>query len=66
MVNPPVCDVCSSRLQDLNHAGGGVGGGGGSPFLRRGLEKIYCMQFLSYDMSSSSPQKLSSSLSSSA
>ena len=26
MVKPPVCDVCSSRLQELNHAGGGVGG----------------------------------------
>ena len=28
MVKPPVCDVCSSRLHELNHAGGGVGGGG--------------------------------------
>ena len=29
MVKLPVCDVCSSRLQELNHAGGGVAGGGG-------------------------------------
>ena len=34
MVKPPVCDVCSSRLQELNHAGGGVGGGG-EPFSEK-------------------------------
>ena len=36
MVKPPVCNVCSSRLQELNHAGGGLGGGGGGePFSEK-------------------------------
>ena len=62
MVKPPVCDVWSGRLQESNHVGGG-----GEPLSEKrsghtfSWKKIYCMQFLSYDMSSSFPQKLSSS-----
>ena len=33
MVKPPVCDVWSGRLQESNHVGGG-----GSPYLRRGVD----------------------------
>ena len=51
MVKLPVCDVCSSRLQELNHAGGGVGGGGGQPFSekRTGENLLQAISQLRYE-----------------